>query len=153
MASPSPDDKSRPTILQRFWVLVRSGAVGLAATACDLGTLCLLVYACGVPDRVANVPSLLPGLVVMFLGNKFFAFEDRSRAILRQGGLFLVIEMIGFGLNVLFYELIRVHFGLHPLLARILGTNLVYLGFSFPLWSVLVFRQGRKATPEPSAGR
>ncbi|MCI0640237.1 MAG: GtrA family protein [Gemmataceae bacterium] len=150
MCSVPPSDAPKKTLLQRFWILLRSSLVGLCATASDLGTLCLLIYVFGVPDQIANVPSLIPGLVVMFIGNKYFAFEDRSRAIVRQGSLFFAIELVAFGLNALLFFLIRHWFDIHPILARILGSNVVYLGFSFPLWSLLVFRAGRKAEAEPA---
>jgi putative flippase GtrA len=126
---------------QRLWILVRSAAVGLLATASDLGSLMLLIHGAGLTKRAANMPSLLPGLLVQFIGNKFFAFDDRSRAIVRQGSLFFIIELVAFGLNVLVFDLLVSRTPIHEILARLLGTNIVYLGFSFPMWSFFVFRR------------
>jgi len=128
-------------VLERLWVLVRSAAVGLLATASDLGSLMLLIHGLGLTKRAANMPSLLPGLLVQFIGNKFFAFDDRSRAIVRQGSLFFIIELVAFGLNVLLFDLLVSRTPIHEILARLLGTNIVYLGFSFPMWSFFVFRR------------
>ena len=126
-----------------FWVLFRSAAVGLLATASDLGSLMLLIHVVGLhPDLGhANVPSLLPGLLVQFVGNKLFAFDDRSQALVKQGSRFLLIEAVAFALNVILFDVLVSMTPIHEVLARLLGTNIVYLGFSFPLWSVFVFRR------------
>jgi putative flippase GtrA len=131
-------------LLDRVWVLFRSSLVGLVATASDIGSLMLLIHVVGLSDQAANVPSLLPGLVIQFIGNKIFAFDDRTRAIVKQGSLFLMVEMIAFGLNVLLFHLLITWTPIHVILARLLGTNVVYLGFSFPLWSYFVFRRGAR---------
>jgi len=143
MLKPNPVEAAPASrsLLERFWVLVRSGMVGLLATVSDLGTLAILIHGVGLHERLANVPSLLPGLLIQFFGNKFFAFEDRSKAIVKQGTLFFSIEMVAFALNVLMFDLLVNLTGMHWILARLLGTNIVYLGFSFPMWSYFVFRR------------
>jgi putative flippase GtrA len=135
----------QPSLLQRFWILIRSGMVGIIATICDLGTLLILMHGFGLHPRIANIPSLIPGLIVMFVGNKYFAFEDRSTQVVKQGSLFLAIELIGFALNALLFDMLVTHTEIHEIIARLLGTNIVYLGFSFPLWSMLVFRHRARA--------
>jgi putative flippase GtrA len=124
----------------RLCVLFRSAVVGLLATASDLGSLLLLIHGVGLTKRAANVPSLLPGLLIQFVGNKLFAFDDRSREIVRQGSRFFLIELVAFGLNVLLFDMLVTLTPIHEILARLLGTNIVYLGFSFPMWSFFVFR-------------
>ena len=48
-------------------------------------------------------PAWYRAWLSQFIGNKYFAFEDKSKAIVKQGSLFLLIEMIAFGnFNVLF---------------------------------------------------
>lgn len=131
---------AKPSLWQRLIVLLKSSAVGLAATACDLLTTTLLVRLVGWSKQMANIPGLVPGAVVMFVGNKYFAFEDKSKKVLRQGLLFFVIEAIALGLNALFFHLLVTWFDWHELIARLVGTNVTYLGFSFPTWSWLVFK-------------
>ena len=70
---------------------------------------------------------------------------DRSRAIVKQGTLFFLIEMVAFGLNVLLFDVLVSQTPIHEVPARLLGTNIVYLGFSYPLWSIYVFRKGSSA--------
>jgi putative flippase GtrA len=140
---------------RRLWTLGRSCAIGAFATAVDLGSLFLLVHVLGWPAQLANVPTLIPGLLVQFFGNKFFAFRDYSRALRRQGSLFALIEAGAFVLNVVVFHLIVTLTALHYLAARMVGTGLVYLGFSFPLWG-LIFRETPRASlasPCPGPGR
>ena len=142
--SPSAPTESGPRprpFRERIGVLLRSAVVGLLATASDLGTLMLLIHGAGLSKRAANTPSLLPGLLVQFIGNKYFAFEDRSKAIVKQGSLFVLIEIVAFALNVLLFDLLVTFTPVHEILARLLGTNIVYLGFSFPAWTFFVFRR------------
>jgi putative flippase GtrA len=138
---PAQAATARRPFHERLWILFRSCLVGLLATASDLGTLMFLIHVAGLSKRAANIPSLLPGLLVQFVGNKFFAFEDRSKAIVKQGSLFLLIEAAAFGLNVLLFDVLVSLTPIHEILARLLGTNIVYLGFSFPLWYLFVFRK------------
>lgn len=128
-------------------VLLKSSGVGLAATVSDLGTTTLLVRCFGWSKQMANIPGLVPGIVIMFIGNKYFAFEDKSKKVLRQGVVFLVIEAVAFGLNALFFHLLVTWWDWHELLARLLSTNITYLGFSFPMWHWLVFK-----LPKPGSG-
>ncbi len=74
----------------RDWrMLLRSGAVGVIATLVDLLLLVLLIDALGWTKGSANIPALSVGLAVQFLGNKYYAFEDRStEQLARQGILF-----------------------------------------------------------------
>jgi putative flippase GtrA len=122
--------------------------VGVVATLTDLSTLFVLVHFAGLSEAAANVPSLLPGLAVMFFGTKYFAFEDRSAAVLRQGGRFLFVEAGAFVLNVGLFHLLVTQLQVPFLLARLSGTALVYLAFSFPLWT-FIFR--RSASPRAGA--
>ena len=72
--------------------LTRSLLVGGAATAFDLLALLLLVRVLGWAPVAANLPALLLGLTLQFVGNKLWVFRDRSRALVRQGSLFALVE-------------------------------------------------------------
>lgn len=151
----APDSSSevlvlpRPTWRERIWTLLRSSMVGLCATASDLITTTVLVRVFDFSKREANIPGLIPGLVIMFFGNKFFAFQDQSKNVVKQGGTFLVIEAIALAFNVLLFDRLVVWFDLHETLARLIGTNITYLGFSFPMWALFVFR--RKSSEPPAS--
>jgi putative flippase GtrA len=114
---------------------LRSGAVGALATLVDLLALWLGVAVLGASPAVANLPALLLGVAVQFAGNKYLAFEDDSPQILRQGGLFAVVEVGSLGLNAVGFHLAVAGLGMPYLFARIICSALVYVGFSYPLWN------------------
>jgi putative flippase GtrA len=118
----------------------RSAVIGFFATAADLGSLVLLVQLLGLPPVAANVPALLAGVAVQFLGNKLFAFRDRSRDYLRQGALFALIEVGALLLNALAFHVFVVATPVPYWLARVTTSSLVYVGYSYPLWG-RVFRR------------
>jgi putative flippase GtrA len=128
--------------------LTRSLVVGGAATAVDVAALALLVGG-GLAPTTANVPALLVGVTVQFLGNKLWAFRDRSRAYVRQGSLFALVELGTLVLNGAAFHVLVAWLLVPWLLARPLGTLLVYAGFSYPLWA-RIFRPPPGA---PGSGR
>ena len=131
--------------LTRFATLLRSGAVGIVATLVDLATLWLLVEIVGLAPAWANVPGLAAGVAVQFFGNKLFAFRDRSPDYLRQGSLFLLVEVGSFALNALAFHCLTIFTPVPYLLARLMATAAVYFGFSYPLWR-------RIFSPSPTRG-
>lgn len=114
--------------------MLRSMLVGLAATLADLAALTALVELCGVVPTIANVPSLLVGAMVQFLGCRSFVFPKNDARWIAQLVGFAAAEAGTLTLNgILFFLLVR--FSLVPYaLARPLGTFLVFVGFSYPAW-------------------
>jgi putative flippase GtrA len=115
--------------------LTKSAMVGIAATLADLAALVLLCEALSLAPQVANVPALLAGVLVQFLGNKLFAFRDRSRAWLSQGLRFAAVEAGAFLLNALAFHFLA--FAMPYWAARLVGTALVYFLYSYPLWGLV----------------
>jgi putative flippase GtrA len=118
--------------------LVRSGAAGILATVADVGTLTLLVSIFGIAPVIAGIPSLIFGSIVMFLGQKYFVFAQRSVTTLgREAVLYAVVQAIGILVTAWVFKLLL---GLSPLFAghyvlvRLVANNLVWLGYFFPLW-------------------
>jgi putative flippase GtrA len=118
--------------------LVRSGGVGLVATAMDLTVLGVLTHGLGVHPRTASWPALLVGGLVNFGGNRRFVFRAKNPHDLpRQAVLFTFVELLSLGLNgALFEGLMRAmpSWSTHALVLRLLTTNLVFLCVSYPLW-------------------
>jgi putative flippase GtrA len=101
-----------------------------------------MVSLLGISPRVASVPALTLGSVAMFFGQKHFAFRSRGGRVAREVMLFAIVQVVGLALNAVLYDgLLRVSpFATHWYVgARLLTTNLVWLGFSFPTWHY-VFR-------------
>lgn len=119
----------------KILLVLRSAGVGALATLVDLIALAVLVSGFDVSPRVASVPALALGIAVQFVGNKLFAFGDRSRRWVQQGAQFLAVEAVGFLLNLLLFDLAVTLTPLPYLLARVLTTSVVYFAVCLPLWS------------------
>lgn len=120
--------------------------MGVVATTADLALLALLVSVVGLAPRWASLPALLAGVVVQFVGNKWFAFGDRSRAWLSQLGWFALVEIVVLSTNAAAYDAaMRVLPASLYLPARLLTTTLVYFAVSLPLWSLIFRAPGSRA--------
>lgn len=122
--------------------IARSVLVGGAATLVDVAVLALLVEVAHLPATTANVPALLVGALVQFLGCRYLVFEAGGGDLRRQAGGFAAVEVATLALNGLaFHALVA---GLHVpyVFARPLGTFLVFIAFSYPMWQ-LVFGPSR----------
>jgi putative flippase GtrA len=135
---------------------VRSLLAGGLATAADLATLFVLVSLLHLPPREANVPALLAGAAVQFFANRHFVFRARDGSLARQAMLFVVVETMALLLNGILYD--RAMRLVAPALyavVRLVTSNVVYVGFSYPLWR-FVFRANRTTGPwtrSPSSPR
>ncbi|MFO0723978.1 MAG: GtrA family protein [Myxococcota bacterium] len=112
----------------------KSLGVGAIASLTDLLLLAVLVDGAGVSPTVANVPALFAGALIQFLGNKLYAFDDQRPAWVRQGGAFAAVELGSLALNAAAFQVLVGAVHLPYAAARVLGSALVYLGFSYPLW-------------------
>jgi putative flippase GtrA len=117
--------------------LARAGLAGGAATLADLAVLSMLVSVLHVDARVANVPALLVGGVVNFVGNRHFAFRATRGSLTRQVVLYTAVEVVALALNGLLYDAILALIpgtrGLYWLV-RLATSHLVFLCWSYPLW-------------------
>ncbi len=124
--------------------LIRSAGVGAVATGLDLALLSVFVKGFGWTQEVANLPALLGGLAAQFVGNKYFAFRDRSRAFVRQGLLFGIVEAAALALNAGLFHLVVTVSNAPLLAARLLATVAVYFGFSYPIWTRILSVRPKK---------
>lgn len=132
--------------LEKLLTLVRSALAGALATLADVATLALLVHFARVSPHAANVPALLVGGVVNFVGNRHFAFEGAREGHLGKQALgYTVVEVCALVLNGLLFDgALRFVPALGPgyLAVRLVTSHVVFLGFSYPLWR-RVFRAKR----------
>jgi putative flippase GtrA len=136
--------------LERLFIVLRSAAVGLLATVADLAALAVLVDAVGLTPRHASLPALAIGIGFQFVGNKCFAFADRSPRWAEQGLLFLGVEALGMAANLLLFDLAVTHVPLPYLALRIATTSIVYFAICLPLWT-RIFQTGA-GSRKPMAG-
>jgi len=114
----------------------RSVIAGAAATLADLGTLGVAIGLVGLSARQANLPALLVGATVQFIGNRQFAFESRG-CVKRQVLWFALVELVALGLNGVGYDLVARQWLLDTsgaLLVRTLISFVVFVGWSYPLF-------------------
>jgi putative flippase GtrA len=134
----SPLMPARPSaIAVRFATFLRSAVAGGAATIADLAVIAFATGVLHASPKAANLPALLVGAVVQFLGNRHFAFRAGKGSLRRQLGLFAAAEVVTLGLNAALYHVVASIFPLVPLtavLARAITTNAVFLGWSYPVW-------------------
>jgi putative flippase GtrA len=98
-------------------------------------TLTILVSGLGASPRVASIPALVLGALVQFVGNKRFAFRDRSPDWAGQSLQFAGVEMLGFAANAIIFDLLVAHTAVPYLVARCLGSFFVYVAICMPLWT------------------
>jgi putative flippase GtrA len=128
--------------------LLRSGGAGALAAGTDLATLTVLVQVFGTSPRVASVPALTLGAIVMFFGQKYLAFQSSGKPSVREMALFTLVQLGGFALTaLLFDQLLRLVplAAVHYVVSRMIVTNVVWLAYSFPLWH-FVFRKPSSAS-------
>lgn len=122
---------------KRLVTFLRSALTGGAATAADVLALALCVGLLGIDPRAANVPSLLVGAVVQFVGNRHFAFRAKKGSLKRQLGGFLLTETVALLLNGALYEVVASRLPLGAggaVVLRLVISAAVFLLWSYPLW-------------------
>jgi putative flippase GtrA len=133
---PRPSSRSRAA-LARLETFARSLLTGGAATLADLGVIAFAVGVLHASPAAANVPALLVGAAVQFLGNRHFAFRAAAGGLRRQLVLFAITEAVTMALNAALYHVVATHVVLSApgaVLARAITTNAVFLCWSYPVW-------------------
>ncbi len=125
--------------------LLRAGVAGLAATGADLATLAVLVSVLHLDARQANLPALVVGGIVNFLGNRHFAFRAQHGHVGKQAAGYTAVEIVALALNGVLYDAVLravpAAAGAYWLV-RLATSHAVFLGWSYPLWRH-VFRAPR----------
>jgi putative flippase GtrA len=129
-----------PPSVQR---LLRSALAGGLATIVDLGVLTGLVSLAGWTARAASAPALIVGGVAAFITQKYFAFKATGGSVVRQATQFALVQIGSAVLSGVLYDVVlRSVPSLTSayVVVRLVTSNLVWLGFSYPLWH-FVFRR------------
>ena len=142
-----PSSSAR-SLSSRLATFARSALTGGAATIVDLAVIALAVGVLHAPARAANVPALLAGAIVQFVGNRHFAFRAGGGDAKRQAILFALSEAVTMLLNGVLYHAVTTQMTLGPMgavIARAVTTNVVFVLWSYPVWS-RIFRPALPAT-------
>ncbi|MBL8584981.1 MAG: GtrA family protein [Rhizobiaceae bacterium] len=85
--------------------MLRFGSVGLAATAVHAGVYALLVSSGAVWPQISNLVAFAVAFVFSFLGHHYFTFRNSGRSAGSAAARFLLVALIGYGLNAGFVAL------------------------------------------------
>lgn len=140
------------SLSSRLATFARSALTGGAATLADLAVIAFAVGVLRVPAAAANVPALFAGAVVQFLGNRHFAFRATSGDVRRQAVLFVLSEAVTMLLNGALYHVVVTQMTLGPMgavVARAITTNVVFVLWSYPVWS-RIFKPAMATADRPA---
>ncbi len=107
--------------------------VGTIASVADMSTLVTLVQLFNVKPEIANIPSLMMGSTLQFLGNRQVVY--RSNGVVKlQLFTFICGELLSLSMNATGYYLLVTHTSIHYALARPIVSAVIFTCFSYPLW-------------------
>jgi len=120
--------------------LARSVCVSLTAFGVDIGTLALLTEAAGLHYLASAAISFLLGTSLTWLLSVLWVFDVRAfRSRLAEYSLFLLVGVVGLGLNELLLWVFTDAVGLYYLLSKTIAATLVF-GWNFGARRALLFR-------------
>ena len=101
--------------------------VGVIGTAIDFGLLYLLVEFGHVYYLLAATISFIAAVINNYLLNKIWTFQDKNRNFFKQFVQFLIVSLVGLGLNLLLLYLLVQYAHLWYILAKVLATGVVLI--------------------------
>ena len=129
--------------------LAKFGIVGGIGTVIDLGGAALLHNAYHVDPLAAKAISLTAATIFTYLGSRFWTFRHRvNQALLREGTLFVALNIVGLAIAECVIALVTYGFGLKGALAynaaSVAGTGLgtIFRYFSYKKWVFLAGAPG-----------
>lgn len=125
--------------------MVRTGVSGLAGTAIDVTTMILLVELAGAAAGVAAFLGASAGAGASFCLAKFWAFGERGGAALRQLWAYALVSLGTATFVAGAVHLLADVMGAHYLVAKAASAVVVFLCWSYPAQSRLVFPRPHRA--------
>ena len=125
--------------------ILKSGASGVVASVIDLSMLLVMVELFGVQLALAVFLCASAGAVASFLVNKYWAFGDSSPFSMTQVLTFALVALgSSLGLSLI-VQLLSVGAGVPYLASKAIGALLLFVAWTYPAQSRLVFVNGLKA--------
>ena len=132
--------------------MVRVGVGGVVATGIDIAALIILVEALGSHVTLAAFLAATLGGVCNFLINKFWAFREKSPIDLRQVTVYAFVSLVTAAFVATVVHLLAVVLVLPYLLAKAIAAVVVFVVWTYPAQSKLVFPPASHDEPsEPLA--
>ena len=124
------------TILMRF---VRFGIVGCSGMLIDFGVTWLCKEKFRWNKYLSNSPGFIIAATNNYLWNRLWTFQSQSEAVAREYISFVVIAVIGLGLNNLIIYLLHERLHLNFYLSKLIAIGCVTL-WNFTMNYVFTFR-------------
>lgn len=118
-------------------------SVGLLNTFVDGGILFALVALADLDKIVARIISSSIALMSSYVLNKIWTFKSKSRDVVKQFVLFIIINGLGLVWNNLLYGLMINKMHIYYLLAMIIATAIVFV-WNFGLSKTLAFKDKKQ---------
>lgn len=136
------------TWFERVLRFARTLVVGAWASLLDFAVILLCVRVLQWNPTASRALALVVSGVLLFFGNRSFAFRAQAGSISRQARLFIAAELVGFALNLLVFRLLvtRVAF-LPPEVSSQIANFVVFVSFCYPLRAFVIFRVPGRTLP------
>ncbi len=135
-----PGARTRPAPSAVRRQLIRSVGVSLVSFGLDFGVLALLTEKAGLHYLVSAGISFLLGTSLSWLLSVLWVFDVRARSSkLVEYGLFVLVGVVGLGLNEILLWVFTDRWGVYYLLSKVIAASLVF-SWNFGMRRVLLFR-------------
>jgi putative flippase GtrA len=119
--------------------LMRVGVSGMVATGVDVAALVLLVELFRSHVTIAAFLAATLGGVTNFLINKYWAFDDDAPLEIRQIAIYALVSLVTAAFTAAAIHILAVLIGIPYLFAKAVAAALVFLLWTYPAQSRLVF--------------
>jgi putative flippase GtrA len=110
-----------------YFKFIKFGVVGFSGVFVDFGVTWLLKEQLKVNKYAANTCGFLCAVVSNFILNRLWTFQDSNPDVMLQFGKFLVLSLVGLGLNNLFIYWMTEKYKTNFYAAKLLATGVVMI--------------------------
>lgn len=145
----APPAASPGSLFERALRVGRALFVGAWASVLDFAVVALCIRALSLEPTLARVIGLVLSGLLLFFGNRTYAFRAQAGSIARQARRFVLAELIGLCLNLVVFRLLVDYAPvIPPEFSSQLANSLVFLTFAYPVRAFLVFRVPNGGAPD-----
>lgn len=119
--------------------LMRVGVSGMVATGVDVAALVLLVELFRSHVTIAAFLAATLGGITNFFINKYWAFDDDAPLEIRQIAIYALVSLVTAAFTAAAIHILAVLIGIPYLFAKAVAAALVFLLWTYPAQSRLVF--------------
>jgi len=110
-----------------FWKFVKFGVVGFSGVFVDFGITWICKEKLRLNQYVANSAGFMTAVVSNYILNRIWTFNSTDPEIMLQFSKFLVIALIGLGINNAIIYVLNERFKLNFYLSKLFATGVVML--------------------------